>query len=266
MRPLFLLALLSLGCHDDWPRPSVKPLPTAHGLPHGSSDAQPRWSDARPEEALELEVRDGELLLRHGDGGQRVDLGSESFLQAVERADAVVISIDEDTNVAQLAEALAAVLDDARETIWLSAARGGGAFEVRLRDEVAFSAWIDEPKPGKIRVIQRADGLELQTNLGKMPGVDPNGPTVPAPGGRIDLALLRSGLVKLKDRFPNAPDSCLVPSYATPLRHVLAALTGYYYAEGKRTFEYICLVYPRRSKVADSADGGGLTGPPVPSR
>src|SRR5262249_40131559 len=137
--------------------------------------------------------------------------------------------------------ALLAALD--RE-VWLRHPEAKVAFKIALFDNGRFERWLNEPKPGKVRVIQRADGFELQTNIGKMPAADPNGPTVPSPGGKLDIARLRRALALLKGRFPDAQDSCLVPSYGTQLPSIARALSGYYRGNGKRIFDGLCLVYP----------------------
>jgi hypothetical protein len=146
--------------------------------------------------------------------------------------------------LAQVAEQLAR-LDDAGAQVYLLHPEGQVAYPITLRDEPAFQAWLDEPKPGRVRVIQRSDGFELQTNVGKLPGADPNGPTVPLRGGQPDLALLRRGLGKLKERFTVTPDLCFVPSFGTELTRVAAAMSADYQESGQPIFEELCLVYPR---------------------
>ncbi len=164
--------------------------------------------------------------------------------------DALVVKADKDAFVAQLAPGLAA-LDDAKVPVWLQDPDAPLAYPLHLRDEKAFQAWLDEPRPGKVRIIQRADGFELQTNVGKLPGSDRNGPTVPARGGQLDIATLRRGLFALKGRFKDAPDACLLPSYGTEVSSLASALTGMYGAKGEPIFEELCLVYPRPSAGGD---------------
>jgi hypothetical protein len=125
---------------------------------------------------------------------------------------------------------------------------GTVSFPVELRDEAAFDAWLDEPKAGKLRVIQRQDGLELVSGIGKLPGPDPNGPTVPVRGGRLDVATTREGLQRLQHRF-HAPDACLVPSFGTELRAVGTLLTAFWSGPKEALFERVCLVYPRPGAV-----------------
>jgi hypothetical protein len=119
------------------------------------------------------------------------------------------------------------------------------AFRLTLRDAPAFQAWIDEPVPGKVRVIHRADGFELQTNLGKLPGADPNGPTVPVRGGKMDLTTLQRGFVRVQAKFKSAPDVCFVPSFGMELQQIARALAVNYAKPDQPFFEGLCLVYPR---------------------
>jgi hypothetical protein len=149
-----------------------------------------------------------------------------------------------DVYLAQVAGALA-LLDDAGAEVFLAHPDGKVAYPLELRDEPGFQNWLDEAKPGKVRIIQRADGFELQTNVGKLPGADPNGPTVPLRGGQLDLATLRRGLGRLKDRFKVSPDVCYLPSFGTEISKVSAAMSSNYRAAGEPIFEETCLVYPR---------------------
>ena len=100
------------------------------------------------------------------------------------------------------------------------------------------------PKPGKLRVVQRQDGLELVSGVGKLPGPDPNGPTVPVRGGRLDIATARQGLSRLQQRF-HVEEACLVPSFGTELRAVATALTAFWVGPKEPLFAELCLVYPR---------------------
>ncbi len=172
---------------------------------------------------------------------------SQQVLQALGGgACAVLLDSDPERYLADLAEILA-ILADARCEVWIRHPDAPVGFKVTLRDNAQFERWLNEPQPGKIRIIQRADGFELQTNVGKMAGLDPNGPTVPTRGGQLDIARLRRGLERLKERFSNAPDSCLVPSYGTELPSIARALSGYYRAQHQRIFDELCLVYPSAS-------------------
>jgi len=149
-----------------------------------------------------------------------------------------------DTYLAQVQGTLAA-LEDAGLEVWLAHPDGAIAWKLTLRDEKEFQMWLEQIEPGKLRVIQRADGFELSTNMGKLPGGDPNGPSVPARGGKMDLATLQKGLKKLKSRFDAAPDVCFMPSYGTELADVARAMAANATAADAMIFPGICLVYPR---------------------
>lgn len=151
-----------------------------------------------------------------------------------------------DTYLAQGA-ALLAALHDARVAVSLLHPDGALAFPLTLRDEAGFQVWLDEPIPGRVRIIQRADGFELTTAMGKLPGPDQNGPSVPVRGGQLDLATLRRGLVAVKGRFKNATDVCFLPSYGTALADVARAMAATWAAADQAVFEEACLVYPRPS-------------------
>jgi len=149
-----------------------------------------------------------------------------------------------DTYLAQVMPLLAA-LDDAGSEVWLQHPEGPIAYRVKLRDEKAWQEWIDEPVPGKLRVIHRADGFELQTNMGKLPGIDPNGPSVPVRGGRMDLPTLRKGFERVKQRFKDAPDVCFAPSMGLTMADIASALATNYPSADAPIFGELCLVYPR---------------------
>jgi hypothetical protein len=148
---------------------------------------------------------------------------------------------------------LLAQFDDGQVETWLLHPGGEVAFRLALRDEPAYRAWLDEAKPGKVRIIQRADGLEVQSAVGKLQGADPNGPTVPLRGGKLDVALLREGLLKLKARF-ESDELCVVPSFGTEVAKVAEVLSGNYREMGEPIFHDVCLVYPR--PPAPGADAG----------
>jgi hypothetical protein len=68
---------------------------------------------------------------------------------------------------------------------------------------------------------------------------------VPAYAGRLDVATLRQGLLLLRERFKNAEDACLVPSYGTELQKVAQSLSGFFEGPDRPIFDEQCLVYPR---------------------
>jgi hypothetical protein len=149
-----------------------------------------------------------------------------------------------DTYLMQVAPLLAA-LDDAGVETWFRHPDLELAYPVKLRDEPAFRTWLEEPVPGKLRVIHRADGFELQTNMGKLRGGDPNGPTVPLRGGQMDLSTLQKGYQRLRTRFPGAPDYCLMPSFGMEVAQTVRAMAANYLSDDEALFPGTCLVYPR---------------------
>jgi hypothetical protein len=160
-------------------------------------------------------------------------------------AGGVALVPDAETYLAQAAPLLT-LLHDAQVPTWLQHPNGRLAVQVTLRDEPGFQAWIDEKMvPGKLRVIHRADGFELQTNMGKLIGVDPNGPSVPVRGGVMDLGMLQQGFKRIKERFTDAADVCFVPSFATPLADAAQAVLANYTSATEATFASSCLVFPR---------------------
>ncbi len=199
------------------------------------------YGPPRPEGALTLTL-DGEKVLRDG----------KPFDPAALPEGAVVLLVPvDDTFLAQVLGTLEA-LELRKVEAWLAHPNGSLAYPVQLFDEVEFGAWLDDPSPGKLRVVQRADGFELQTNMGKLPGVDPNGPSVPLRGGELDLATLRDGLEKIRGRFMTATQVCFLPSYGTPLEQLARAMAANYVSADRAHFERTCWVYPRRR----GRDGG----------
>jgi hypothetical protein len=254
------LALAACACTEK-PAPPLsaltpKPLPRLNAPEDDGGDREAIYrvepaavyGEALPARATTLEVQGTQAKL----GAQTFDLALPAQLaklRATLGQGPVLLSTDADTYLAQ-ASALLAMLDDARIETWILHPSHQVAFKVALRDEPAFQKWIDDPNPGNVRIIQRSDGLEIQTNLGKLAGADPNGPTVPARGGVLDVATLRRALGRLKQRFDQAADVCLVPSFGTELTRSAAALSGDYSGPGERIFGELCLVYPRPAKSA----------------
>jgi hypothetical protein len=251
-----LLPLVLVSCQDRSPRatptPRAEPRPLEPLLPlAGAGDG----GDAEREALFRvtpLPPRGPELP----EGAVRVQLRGEAAtldgapLKVASLKGPVVLEPAEDTWLVQAAPLLAA-LDDAHLAVFLSHPDAPLAFPVTLRDEAAFQAWLDEPVPGKLRVIHRADGFELQTNMGKLPGGDPKGPTVPVRGGQADLKTLQRGLERVRSRFPQAPDVCFVPSFGMELQQTARALAADTAESGEPIFPRLCLVYPRPPR-----DGG----------
>jgi len=211
------------------------------------------WGDDLPRSLQPVYVEAGSISV----GKQMLNRGDSNWprraLDLLRRSPcAVVLSSDPERYLADLAPLLE-LLAAAGCEVWIRHPDAPVGFNVSLRDNAQFEHWLAEPVPGKIRVVQRADGFELQTNIGKMAGSDSNGPTVPIRGGQLDIARLRRALEQLKERFSKAPDSCLVPSYGTELASIARALSGYYRGEGKRIFDQLCLVYPKTGQPPPDA-------------
>jgi hypothetical protein len=207
----------------------------------------PVWGQQLPERVKSLRPEHGALPIL----GRRIDPttsdGAREIRSILAASTVLLLRTDGENFLAEVAPLLA-LLDDAGSELWIKHPAAPVAFRVVLRSEQAFQRWLDEPKPGKIRIIQRADGFELQTNIGKIAGPDPNGPTVPLRGGQLDIARLRRGLSQLKERFGTARDSCLVPSFGTELGQIGRALSGYYSGPAAPIFDQLCLVYPRAAR------------------
>lgn len=186
-----------------------------------------------PEKALRVEL-DGETAT--------VD-GKPFDPKSLKQDDDVLLVAKGETYLVQAAGLLAA-LDDVGADAFLLHPDQSVAWPLDLRDEGAFQSWIDDPEPGKVRVIHRADGFEVQTNLGKLPGQDPNGPTVPVRGGLMDLKTLQRGLEKVAQRF-KTKDVCFVPSFGMELSQVSRAMAANWKSTDAAWFPVTCLVYPR---------------------
>lgn len=240
MRLALAAAMLLVGCKGDRPAAAgdkPKPVEQFKPLTNESDDTfkVAPFTPAGPplpEEAERIELN--------------ADIGAERSAPKV-----LLVPLG-DTYLAQVTPLLAA-LDDAGAEVWLKHPEGSFAYPIKLRDEKAWQQWIDEPVPGKLRIIHRADGFEVQTNMGKLPGGDPNGPSVPVRGGRMDLPTLRKGFERVRQRFKDAPDVCFAPSMGMAMSDVIAALAANYPTADAPIFSQLCLVYPRpRSRDAGS--------------
>lgn len=243
------------GCREEKPAAPLKslapaPLPALAAPAPASKDAKEPvappvevYGEPVPAKALRLEL-----------AGESVRLEGESLAPAVRPEDAARLAAkvkgqvalvvpDADTFLVQTSELLALLRDNASE-VWLKHPDAPVAYPLLLRDEQGFQAWLQEAAPGKLRIIQRADGFELTTSIGKLPGPDANGPSVPVREGRQDIATLRRGLGLLKHRFTTADDICLVPSFGTEVAQAARALSGVYSGPGQSFVETLCFVYP----------------------
>ena|GEM_PF-319603 len=255
--------LVAVGCREEKaaePLQSLKPEPLpslSTGVGRAPEDGGPSarrdvpvYGEALPSDALRLSLT-----------GEQVRLGAESFepsrpeslarlAERVKGRDVLLVP-DADTFLVQVSELLA-MLRDSAKAVWLAHPDAPVAYPLVLRDEDGFRAWLSEVAPGKLRIIQRADGFELSTSVGKLPGPDANGPSVPVREGRQDLAMLRHGLVLLEGRFKQSEDICLVPSFGTEVSQAARALGAVYTAPGEPLFDTLCLVFPTPPRVRDA--------------
>jgi hypothetical protein len=240
----FALLLLLTACQEKPAPPlsSLKPPPLpavqAVGAPDASADAREAVFQIAPYEVFgdEAPSKADELFFSNGEA-KREQSGQNPKL----------LTFDDETYLAQISERLAA-LDDSDAEVWFKHPHKDVAFRVKLMDEAAFQQWLTEPVPGQLRIVQRSDGLELTTNMGKLPGFDPNGPSIPVRGGKLDIPTLRASLEKLKQRFGSkAKQVCLLPSFGTELWKITEVMSGTFRANGDAIYEELCLVYPRPS-------------------
>lgn len=255
-----LLALL--GCQKSGPSEPVKlkapePLPRLYPflppLEDGGVDESREalyrvapfkpWGPGIPGKAARAVLAETTLSLNNA----KVDVEDRPALEQLLKGlggQPVLIVAQGETWVTHLAPLLAA-LDDLGIETWLLHPEASFAYPVKLRDAAAFGAWLEEPVPGKVRVIQRADGFELTTNLGKLLAADPNGPSVPVRGGVQDLPTLQKGLAAVKGRFKGAPDLCFMPSFGTSVADAVRAIAANWQGTDGPIFESLCFVYPR---------------------
>lgn len=279
MKRLLVVLLLALGCKKEQPPP--KPMPAPKPLealiperPANAAavDAGPNATEAEREALFEVapftihgKVAPANAVaielvgdsMKVGDGGLTIiDEGSaQKAVQSLGGAP-VLLSSQDGTYLAQVTPLLTA-LDDAKAEVWLKHPEAPFSYKLVLRDEPAFQAWLDDPEPGKVRIIERADGYELTTGLGKLHGLDPNGPTVPVRGGKLDLATLQKGLDRVKARFKSAPELYFVPSYGTDLTNLARTVAANWLSNDEVVFSEQDWVYPRPVKEAPkTADAG----------
>jgi hypothetical protein len=257
MRPWLLLTLVVLaGCQREEGAPALKALAPAPLAPlqtvvpadagrEAAYHVKPAavWGEAVPPTAVRVQLGGTTVLVGSVDYDVDTPEGRAGVLALVGKSPVLLVP-DADTYLAQVAPLLAA-LDDVGVETWLLHPSGKVAFHLALRDAPTFDAWLHEPKPGALRVIERQDGLELVSNVGKLPGGDANGPTVPRRGGQLDVALAREGLERLKSRFSEADTLCVVPSFASEVHETAALLTAAWSAADAPLFGSLCLVYPR---------------------
>jgi hypothetical protein len=260
------VALQLLGCKEEKPAEpltSLSPPPLPKVVAEAGGAGRDALFQVAPAEVYGEPVP--ERVLRVELAGEAVRLGGERFvpsrpedqarLRERVKEQGVLLVPDADTFLAQTSELFATLRDSARE-VWLLHPDAPVAYALVLRDEQGFQAWLAEVAPGKLRIIQRQDGFELTTSVGKLPGPDANGPSIPVRGGKQDIATLRKGLGKLKGRFTTSEDLCLVPSFGTELAQAARALSGVYVAPGEPLFETLCFVYPTPRAPVTGASAG----------
>lgn len=241
---LLVLALLALACAPEKrappPRAQPRPLEPLERVLAGAGEEDP-IQRVVPFTPLGPPLPEGATVVVLA--GEAATVGGAP-VDVARLEGPVLLRPTPDTFLVQAAGLLAALADAKRE-VWLEHPDAPIAFELTLRDEAGFQAWLDDPTPGKLRIIHRADGFEMQTNLGKLPGVDRNGPTVPVRGGQMDLTTLARGFEQLRGRFLAAPDVCFVPSFGMELQQVARAMSPNFTSATKAWFPETCLVYPR---------------------
>ncbi len=254
MSRCLVLLLLLAGCADK-PKPApapppqkpvpLEPLTLEPANPDGGTGAATYSvkpftfsGEPAPATARRLDIK-GEAISSGGKPVTLADLDAQSV---------VLLSFDADAYLAQQLPLLAR-LDDAGAQVWLQSPDVPTlAWPVKLRDEANFNAWLDESVAGKLRIVHRTDGFELQTNMGKLAGNDAKGPTVPTRGGAYDLVTLQKGLDRVKGRFAAAPDVCFMPTYAMPMHDAIRAIATNWLTRDSVVFAEACLVYPRPSQ------------------
>lgn len=233
---LGLLAACSCRCGQPAPGPAPEWLPR---VPEGYG---------RPfEPGALLRVQDRKLVLPSGQACLGQEGACREALGALRGKD-LVLELDEKLRMADLSAAFAALgeaLEDG-DQVCLAVFDGKERRCVPFRPFSGddFGAWLDAEKPlGKIRIVMRADGLEVVTDRGKVPGPDRYGPSLPSPGARPDYAGVEDASRKLRARFRDEDTAGLVPSASIPVAQaarVLSLLNG---PQGER-FEKTFLVYP----------------------
>ena len=254
----FVCGVALLGCQRQESAPPLKALAPAPLSPLQATappdagreaayrvEPAPVWGEAVPAKGVRLVLAGTAARLGRLSFDLETAEGRAGVVAAVGQGPALLVPAGS-TYLAQVAPLLAA-LDDAAIPTWLIHPSSLVAFQLTLRDGPAFEAWLHLPKPGALRIIERQDGLELVSNVGKLPGADANGPTVPRRGGQLDVALAREGLERLKSRFQDAEALCVVPSFGTELRETAALLTAAWESADRPLFASLCLVYPRPS-------------------
>ena len=232
-----LLAAATLAC-----RSSIPAAPPPAWLP-SVPDGYGRPWDAR----AVLSVQEGHLKLPSGQTCLPDEPECSRALQML-RGERLALELDGSRIVAELSAPLAALslALPAERTACLAVAdtKGRRCVPFRPFSSDDFGAWLDaDQPPAKIRVILRADGMEVAIDRGKIPGPDRHGPSLPSLGARPDYQGLDADAAKLKARFPSETEAGLAASPSIPVAQaarILAILSG----PGGERFERTFLVYP----------------------
>ncbi len=194
-----------------------------------------------------LSVKDRALVLPGGRRCGLTDVGCAEALAAL-RGKPLALELDPAMSMADLTVPLSrlaeALEDGATACLAVSDRRERRCVAFRPLSGEEFGAWLDADMPaGKLRVVMRADGLEVVADRGKVPGPDRFGPSLPPLAGRPDFEGLDRLLGKLARRFPDENEAALAPSPGLPLRDVGRAL-GLLSGRGGERFPKAYLVYP----------------------
>ena len=211
-----LVLVVAAGC-----RRAPPPVPAPPGL---AEIAPGRGTPYTPRTLLQ--IRDRALVLPSGERCPAT--GACPGLMAL-RGQPIAVDLEASLMVAEMSVPLAqiALILGVEETICLRVAAAGASrcLDVLPQPAAALGGWMDAEKPlAKIRLMVRADGMEVVTVRGKIPGPDRFGPSVPTKGGKHDLALLAQSLARLAAHLPQEREAALLASPQTSAQTVAAAL------------------------------------------
>jgi hypothetical protein len=160
----------------------------------------------------------------------------------------LALDLDRELLMADLSKPLAAlgraIAPEELVCLLVSDTKVGRCIPFRPFSGEEFGQWLDAEEPvGKIRVVMRADGLEVVAARGKVPGPDRFGPSLSPVNGRPDFEGLDRLMLKLANRFQGEDDAGLVPSPSMKIESVARALAALSGPDGER-FSKTFLVYP----------------------
>jgi hypothetical protein len=130
-----------------------------------------------------------------------------------------------------------------------------------LFTEDDFHAWLDgEESASKLRVVMRADGMEVAGAHGKVPGPDRFGPSIQPQNGRPDFIRLADVVRRLKDQLPDEHEMGVLASVITPFADVvraLAAIQGHSAEQFDRPFVVVPPPATRSARATSPMNDGG---------